>query len=260
MLKKLVFISILTILSLLIVSSQYVLAEISLTVPENIIANLYMANTLGKINNMTVEMDLYNTETDKYKNKPEAIYSIKSDFLAPNKVRIEIISYFKGEAYICGIQMRNGNIERGWATCHHCGRFFKEDDHRHSNFLPFNTDTQPQDLYRKYSLAGEEKLYGKDVYVINIDNEKDSHIKFLTVWIDKELFIPIKEEHINRDAKGTEIKKTTIYKEPKQMTDGRWIPFRVELYDNDKMINYILYKNVIINQGLSEDLFNPSNL
>jgi len=98
-------------------------------------------------------------------------------------------------------------------------------------------------------------LDGRDAYVITVDNEKDPHIKFLTVWIDKELLIPLKEEHVKQDNKGTEIKNTILYKEPKQIPDGRWIPFRIERYEDDKMKAYILYKSVIINQGLSEDLF-----
>jgi len=226
--------------------------------PEQIINNLYMAGSLGKINDMTVDMEIYgppySKDTDTSKEPFKRFANVKLSFLAPNKVRTEHTITMNGtsmDIYI--IRITDGRIVRRTEIC---GWTKSEiDDHHHSSYLPFNIDTQPQDQYRKYSLLREEKLDGRDAYVITVDNEKDPHIKFLTVWIDKELLIPLKEEHVKQDNKGTEIKNTILYKEPKQIPDGRWIPFRIERYEDDKMKAYILYKSVIINQGLSEDLF-----
>lgn len=269
MLKRLILISIITAVFLVISYSQDILAETSDTLkdiksavtvlPEKIIDNLYMAGSLGRINDMTVEMELYgppySKDKDTSKETFEPLGSIKLFFLAPNKLRTEKTIYCQGNSDIFIITIHDGkniyNPYPGWPFPKN-----NNDNHHHSVHLPFNTDTQPQDQYRKYSLMGEEKLYGRDAYVITIDNEKEPVVKSLTVWIDKELFIPLKEEYITKDEKGTETKKTTLYKEPKQMPDGRWIPFRIERYYNDIMTCYILYKSVVINQGLSDELFN----
>ena len=256
MLKKLFYITIF--ISLLISYSQYVLAETSnitdIGLPEKIIENLYMANTLGKINDMTVEMEIY-CHKDNSNDTFKPFAGLKLFFLAPNKLRNEITLFdCQANNDIFIITIYDG--EKNWSPDYPVwpsSRYRKK--HCHSLYLPFNIETLHQDQYRKYSLTGEESIGGRDTYVITIANEKDPVAKLLTLWIDKELFIPLKEEYI--EEKEGNIKKTVLYKEPKQMPDGRWLPFRIERYDNDKMTSYILYKSVVVNQGLSEDLFDP---
>ena len=258
MLKKLFLITIF--ISLLIPYSQDVLAGTSnitdTVVPGNIMENLYMANTLGKINDMTAEMEIYCPPYAKDKehsnNTFEPFSDVKLFFMAPNKLRNEITLFdSQANSNLFIITIYDG--EKNWPPypVWPPSRYSKE--HCHSLYLPFNIETLPRDQYRKYSLTGEKSIGGRDAYVITITNEKEPAAKFLTLWIDKELFIPLKEEYV--EDNGADIIKTVLYKEPKQMPDGRWLPFRMERYDNGKMICYILYKSAVVNQGLSEDLF-----
>ncbi len=224
---------------------------------DKIIGNLYMSESYGKIKDMIIDLDCFGPAIKKQEAKDlmELFFTAKVFFYAPNKIRTEKTMVDpQAQSDLSVLTIRDGIIE----TAHIGNQMIskKEDDHHHSLFLPFGIDIQPQDQYRNYTLVSAEQFSDRDVYVINITNEQDPEAKILTVWIDRERFIPLKEEY--RVTEGEkETVKTTLYKNPWQLKDGRWMPLRIEKYENGKMTCYIILKETSINDGLDEDLFIP---
>ena len=224
---------------------------------DKIIKNLYMSENYGTIKDMITELDCFGPAMKKQEatDLMELFFTAKVFFYAPNKIRTEKTMVDpQAQSDLSVLTIRDGIIE----TAHIGNQMIskKEDDHHHSLFLPFGIDIQPQDQYRNYTLVSAEQFSDRDVYVINITNEQDPEAKILTVWIDRERFIPLKEEY--RVTEGEkETVKTTLYKNPWQLKDGRWMPLRIEKYENGKMTCYIILKETSINDGLDEDLFIP---
>lgn len=226
---------------------------------DKIIENLYMAQNFGKIKDMIIDLDCFAPALKKQEAKDlmELFFTARVFFSAPNKIRTEkTLVDPQTQSDLTVITIRDGVLESGHMRNQMMSK--KEDDHHHSLFLPFGIDIQPQDQYRNYTLVSAEQLSDRDVYVINITNEQDPEAKILTLWIDRERLIPLKEEYTLIQGEGEkETVKTTLYKNPWQLTDGRWMPLRIEKYENGKMTVYIVLKEVAINQGLDEDLFIP---
>jgi outer membrane lipoprotein-sorting protein len=230
---------------------------------KKIIENIYMSSTLGKIQDMMIDADIFGPASGNQEAKKtmELIANAKVFFSAPAMIRTErtiIIPNSPSDEYV--ITIRDGRM--AWIFTPYVSTAIqrKDDDHHHSYYLPFGIDYQPQDQYRNYTYIDQEKVGDRDAYIISITNEKDPEAKITTVWVDKERFIPLKEEYTITETKDNETKETkkcTLYKEPKQLPDKRWMPFKIERYENNKMTVYMTLKQVLVNQGLPLNLFNP---
>ena len=111
-------------------------------------------------------------------------------------------------------------------------------------------------------MVGKEKVGDRDAYVISISNEKDPLAKLITIWVDIERYIPLKEEYTVTEGekdKVKEVNKTIMYKDVTQMDDGRWMPHKIETYASGKMTTYIIYRQSAINVGLPPNLFAPDD-
>jgi outer membrane lipoprotein-sorting protein len=223
---------------------------------EQIIGNLYMQKTIGKIQDMTIDIDIWGPGGNpEVKDEIAQIMTARVFFSFPCKIRIEknVSEPTKSGLYI--VVIRDGRLE--WQFLPGSLPVKKEDTHYHSNFLPFNIDYQPPDQYRIYTLMGIEQIDDRDVYVIGIVNEKDPSSKLTTLWIDMERFVPVKEETTVKQSEDKEIKNKILYKNFSQLSDGRWMPFSVEKYENDKIKLIMNYKDISINQDLPENIFSP---
>ena len=227
--------------------------------PEAIIDNLYMSSTLGKIRDMIVDLEVYAAIQDNPDAEEviELILSARAFFYTPNKVRAEITMPVPGsQSDIYYITIRDG--KHAWKYTPYDPWPIEKiaDDHHHSYLLPFNVDSQPQDEFRTYTFIKEEKIKDRDTYVISIINEKDPEAQITTVWVDKERLVPLKQEFTLALEEG-EATETHLYKEYKQLPDGRWLPFKIEKYENGKLSLYMIYKNLAINTNLPGHLFSP---
>ncbi len=224
---------------------------------DKIIKNLYMSENYGTIKDMIIELDCFAPALKKQEAKDlmELFFTARVFFHSPNKFRTEKTMIDPDtETNFSLYSIRDGRVETVYIGNQMISK--KEDDHHHSLFLPFGIDIQPQDQYRNYTLVSAEQFSDRDVYVINITNEQDPEAKISTIFIDRERFIPLKEEY--RVTEGEkETVKTTLYKNPWQLPDGRWMPLRIEKYENGKMTCYVVLKEISINDGLDEDLFVP---
>jgi len=226
---------------------------------KQIMDNLYMTGTIGKIYDMIVDMEVY----APIKDNPDAeevielIMSARAFFASPNKIRAEITMPVPGaQSDIYYVTIRNGEIAWKYTPYEPWPVDKIADDNHHSYLLPFSIDVQPQDQYRTYTFIKEEKEKDRDAYVISIVNEKDPEAQITTVWVDKERYVPLKVEFTVQE-KDSEIKRTHIYKDYKQIYDGRWMPFKIEKYENGKMGLYMVYKDLAVNTNFPLHLFNP---
>jgi outer membrane lipoprotein-sorting protein len=250
------------ILFLIIFSTQ-----LSYSAPDakKIMENLYMADSLGKIQDMMIELELFGPAPGKQeaKNVMQSFATAKLFFSTPNKIRTEKTIIMAGtQMDIFVITIRDGRLDWQYSTYSSWPLKKKEDDHHHSPYLPFSIDVQPQDQFRNYTVVNQEKIGDRNAYVISIANEKDPQAKLLTVWVDTERYIPLKEEYTVVEGEGDkarEVTKTTMYKDAKQVNDNRWIPHKIERYSDGKMNAYIVYKQAAVNVGIPESLFAPED-
>jgi len=227
---------------------------------EQIIQNLYMQATLGKIQDMVIDMDIFGPggNTGEAKNEAKKLMTARAFFSYPCKIRVEKTVIIEGaQSDVYAVVIRDGRLEWTFTPNTPFPIAKKEDTHYHSNFFPFNTDTQPQDQYRKYTLIGQDKMDERDVYIIGINNEKDPTSRLITVWIDAERFVALKEETSVKLAEDKETKYKIMYKNIQQLPDGRWMPFKIERYENNKLLLTMTLKNIAVNVGLPANLFNP---
>lgn len=232
---------------------------------KKIMENLYMATSLGKIQDMMVELELFGPAPGKQeaKNVMQSFATAKLFFAAPNKIRTEKTITMEGtQMDLFVITIRDGRIDWQYSTYTTWPLKKKEDDHHHSPYLPFSVDVQPQDQFRNYTVVNQEKIGDRNAYVITISNEKDPQAKLLTVWVDTERYIPLKEEYKVMEGEGDkakEVTKTTMYKDAKQVNDNRWIPHKIERYSDGKMNAYIVYRQAAVNVGIPDSLFSPED-
>lgn len=224
-----------------------------------IIENLYMASTLGKIQDMIVDTDIFGPTTGnkESKNAMELVATVRVFFSSPSNIRTEKTIFVPGaqsDMYI--VTIRDGLLAWQYTPYESKAVTKTKDDNHHSQFLPFNIDTQPQDKFRNYTLIGEEKLGERDCYLISVTNTQDPSSSIINVWIDKEYFVPLKEEKTVVSGES-EVKQTVKYEQIQQLPDGRWMPFQIFKYENDKVSLYMNFNNVVINQGLPASLFTP---
>lgn len=132
-----------------------------------------------------------------------------------------------------------------------------------TNILPFNLQTYKTDLNKEYVLVGEEMLEGAAAKVVRIVDP--SNLEFVTtVWLDPARSVPLKMEKRSGAMAGKKDKNATntgftriLYKDIRQLRDGRWMPFRLEIYRGKVLASLVVYKSIALNVGLEDNLFEP---
>lgn len=98
------------------------------------------------------------------------------------------------------------------------------------SYEDFMEDQELRKIY-KAEIVAEEKLNDRNCWVIHLEGLKeDIAYKTRKVWVDKERFLPLKE---NRYAKSGKLLKTTIIKEVTKV-GNRWIAKHVIFKDELK--------------------------
>jgi len=123
--------------------------------------------------------------------------------------------------------------------------------------LPFNLQRYPQDGARRYELAGTQAVSGVNARVVRITNPQTPQ-DVRTVYIDTTRNVPVRLElQIPNDKGGAPVKKRVDYKDIKKLEDGRYMPFTLEIYENDKLQKVRVFSGVKVNVGLQDSLFEP---
>ena len=116
----------------------------------------------------------------------------------------------------------------------------------------FGVMQYPQDAANTYSIVGTEVIDGVKTAKISIKNGSSEK----TVWVDPKRLVPLKLELESQKGKD-KVKKTVIYKEIGMTKDGRYIPMKLEKYTNGTLTELIVYKALVINTDINDDLFTP---
>ncbi len=137
-----------------------------------------------------------------------------------------MISPFMGKKKLSGEQQKQYQTERDWWTL----------------------------VSEKAKIVGTEKVGERECYVVEM--EKGGESPFTKLWIDKKNLGLTKGE--SKGPKGETV--VWIHSDFRKIK-GEWeMPYKTEVYTDDKLISTSLVKTVEINQGLSDDLFSPAEV
>jgi outer membrane lipoprotein-sorting protein len=123
--------------------------------------------------------------------------------------------------------------------------------------LPYNLQRYPQDNARNYELGGSQTIDGVATRAVKITNPHDPQ-DIRIVYIDVQRNVPLRlEMQIPGSKGGGPTKKRVDYKDIRRLDDGRYMPFMLEIYENDRLQKVRVYSGVKVNVGLQDSLFQP---
>jgi len=106
----------------------------------------------------------------------------------------------------------------------------------------------------KAKIVGSEKVSKRKCYVVEIYDQKDSPLT--KMWLDEKALMLVKGE-----GTGAQGKTATWLNSDFKKIKGDWeIPYKTEMYVDGEIMSTSTVKSVKINEGLSDDLFNPNEV
>jgi len=106
----------------------------------------------------------------------------------------------------------------------------------------------------KAKIVGTEKVGERECYVVQ--REEGGEYPFTKLWLDKKNLNLTKGE-----SKGPKKETIVWILSDFRKIKGDWeMPYKTEVYMDDKLISTSLVKTLEINQGLSDDLFNVAEV
>jgi len=109
-------------------------------------------------------------------------------------------------------------------------------------------------MFEKAKIVGTEKIGERECYVVKPGEEEES--SFARIWLDEKNLVIVKIE-----SKETEGVIILWVGSDFRKVKGDWeMPYKTEMYWDNKLMSTTLVKSVEINKGLSDDLFNPDKV
>ena len=225
-----------------------------------IIDSLYMSSGRLPINDLVADVEVFAPVDKKGGGTSLALASKdKIVFKKPNKLKLDIIINDPGGA-LDGKQM---TIIRDGTQCWQyvsAGQYpvkKKPDEPSPTLNLPPNIQTYPQDADNQYSVAGKETINKIPTTVVKISDKASG--EETKVWVDTKKWVPIKmvKKVPDPKGKGSPTEKTVNFREFKQLKDGRWFPFVLEIQIDGKTNRVVVYKAISVNVGVEDHLFEP---
>jgi len=109
-------------------------------------------------------------------------------------------------------------------------------------------------MFEKAKIVGTEKIGKRECYVIKPEEGEKS--SFSKIWLDKKDLVIVKIE-----SKETEGEIILMTSSDFRKVKGDWeMPYKTEMYWDNKLMSTTLVKSVEINKGLSNDLFDPDKV
>lgn len=102
-------------------------------------------------------------------------------------------------------------------------------------------------------ILGSEKIAGRDCYVLGV---LDPNAIFSKLWIDQESYNLMKAE----GSWGEGEKATSIFSDYRKIAGDLEYPFKTEVYSGADLLSAIVVKSLEVNNGLSDDLFDPDKV
>lgn len=177
-------------------------------------------------------------------------------FKAPHKIRVDSL-VFDPEGALdrkTMIIIRDGKMAWQYLSTGQYPVKKKQDEPSAPLNIPFGIVQYPQDLEKQYAFMGAEVVDGVNTSVVKITSSAGEEV---TVCIDNVRCIPLKMILKKKDDKGKDIVKKVLYKQIGKAKDGRYFPYKLEIYKNDAVERVVVYTAVTFNVGLDEGLFMP---
>lgn len=130
-----------------------------------------------------------------------------------------------------------------------------------TSLLPFHIQVYPQDAGKQYTLVAQaDKTFGTPAEVVRIADPSNPKAS-VTVWIDRKRWCPLAQEiAVPATRPGdADMVKRIVYKDIRQLKDGRFFPFKLEIYEGGVLQRALTYHAVGINENLPDSLFEPMN-
>jgi outer membrane lipoprotein-sorting protein len=228
--------------------------------------NLYFAKRSMPIQDMVVDLE-ESTPISQGEGSSSVMQLYSKDkvlFKAPNKLRVQSLIMAPNDP-MTGRQLtiiRDGVNRWMYVSTGQYPVKKGADEPSATNILPFNIQTYQVDLNKEYVLVGEEMLEGVAAKVVRIVDPSSLDV-ITTVWIDPTRSVPLKLEKRSGGMAGKKDKGSgtgftrILYKDIRQLRDGRWMPFRLEIYRGNVLASLIVYKSIALNVGLEDNLFEP---
>lgn len=109
-------------------------------------------------------------------------------------------------------------------------------------------------MFEKAKIVGTEKIGKQECYVVKPEEEGEP--PFTKIWLDKKNLVIVKIE-----SKGSEGEIILMVGSDFRKVKGDWeMPYKNEMYGNNKLMFTTLVKSVEINKGLPDDLFDPDKV
>lgn len=249
-----------TILTLVLILINMIPTQALAQDGRRIIDSLYMSSGRLPINDLVADVEVF-APLEKQKGATSLSLASKDKiiFKKPNKLKLDIIIHDPGGA-LDGKQM---TIIRDGVQCWQyvsAGQYpvkKKPDEPSPTLNLPPNIQVYPQDADNIYTVIGKEKISKVNTTKVKIDDKGTGEITI--IWVDTKKWVPVKMEKKVPDpkGKGEPTTKTVNYREFRQLKDGRWFPFVLEVKINGKTSRVVVYKALSINVGIEDHLFEP---
>lgn len=129
-----------------------------------------------------------------------------------------------------------------------------------TSWLPFHLQVYPTDAQKEYTLIGKDRVDNVAADVVRIVDPSSPKAS-VTVWVDRVRWVPLRKEIVRPGSKPGEANsgKRILYKDIRRLSDGRYFPFKIEIYEGDVLVSAGVYKAVAINEKLPDSLFEPMN-
>lgn len=109
-------------------------------------------------------------------------------------------------------------------------------------------------ISEKAKIVATEKIDKRECYVMEI--AEDEEYPFTKLWLDKRNLVLVKGE--GKEIKGEII---LLVNSDFKKIKGDWeMPYKTEMYADGNLMSTSLVKSLKINQGLSDDLFDPDKI
>jgi outer membrane lipoprotein-sorting protein len=102
-------------------------------------------------------------------------------------------------------------------------------------------------ILKNAKLAGKEKVNGRIAYLIV--NPEEGKPRFTKYWIDTESLLPLKAEEADS------VVSVIFYSDYRKVKGKYKIPYKTEIYVNDKPVSTTVVKSLKINTGVSDEIF-----
>lgn len=222
--------------------------------------NLYMSSGRLPINDLVADLEVFKPMDSKKQTGSSMVLASKDKiiFKRPNKLKIDTLIVDPGAA-MDGKQFtiyRDGKQMFMYASVGQYPVKKGRDEPSPTLSLPPNLQVYPQDAENPCTLAGSETVNGVPCKIVKIADSSRSTENM--IWIDTKRWVPIKMVLKVPDAKGEKtITKSVSYRDFKQLKDGRWFPFSIEVKENNVTNRLVVYRALSVNVGIQDNIFEP---